>query len=195
MDIVTIRERLRRYQPSTVDSPGHARAAVALILRERNGECETLLIQRSERAHDPWSGHMALPGGREHPSDGDLARTATREAHEEIGIDLADSAELLGKLDDLQAIARDRPLSLLIRPFVYGLSRDVSPQPYAEEVRSTVWVPLSFLRRPDSRGVYSRDLNGGLQEFPAFVYQGYTIWGLTYRMLTGFLDLCRDDGT
>ncbi|HUI25983.1 MAG TPA: CoA pyrophosphatase [Candidatus Kryptonia bacterium] len=191
MDLSTIRKRLRHHQPAVVEHNGHSRAAVAIVLRERERTCDVLLIERSERADDPWSGHMAFPGGREDAADGELVQTAARETHEEVGIDLRASAQLLGRLDDVQAVARDRPLRMVIRPYVYALTHDVVPQPDRREVKSTVWLPLRFLTTPQAKGTYTRRLGGEAQDFPAFVYQGYRVWGLTYRMLTGFLDLLR----
>ena len=191
MDLQTISERLRGHRPTVAAHNGHTRAAVAIILRERDRSCDVLLIQRSERADDPWSGHMAFPGGREDASDPELLHTAARETQEEVGIDLRTAANLLGHLDDLQAIARDRPIGMVIRPYVFALAHEVAARPDRREVRDTVWLPLSFLTGPEAKGTYRRELNGEGQDFPAFVYQGYTIWGLTYRMLTGFLELVR----
>ena len=68
-------------------------AAVAAILRESEGKLELLLIRRSSRASDPWSGQMALPGGRRDPSDPSLRQTAIRETLEEVGLDLAEQSQ------------------------------------------------------------------------------------------------------
>ena len=38
-----------------------------------------LLMKRTERAGDPWSGHISLPGGRHDRTDADLLATAIRE--------------------------------------------------------------------------------------------------------------------
>jgi hypothetical protein len=54
-----------------------------------------------------------------------------------------------------------------------------------------VWLPLSFLTQSEASGVYIWHVDGFDLEFPAFIYRGYTVWGLTYRMLTGFLSLMR----
>ena len=45
------------------------RSAVAMILQVREGELHILMIKRAEREGDPWSGHMAFPGGRMEKSD------------------------------------------------------------------------------------------------------------------------------
>ena len=45
------------------------RSAVALILQVRDGQLHILMIKRAEREGDPWSGHMAFPGGRKDPVD------------------------------------------------------------------------------------------------------------------------------
>src|ERR1700686_2126912 len=42
------------------------RAAVVAVLRRREPVgLELLMIKRAEHDRDPWSGHVALPGGRE----------------------------------------------------------------------------------------------------------------------------------
>ncbi len=57
------------------------------------------------------------------------------------------------------------------------------------EVSSTVWVPLRWILHPDSAVQYSleREEYGGT--VPAIHYERYTIWGLTYRILSTFVDV------
>ena len=45
------------------------RSAVAMVLQVREGELHILMIKRAEREGDPWSGHMAFPGGRQDAVD------------------------------------------------------------------------------------------------------------------------------
>src|SRR6266581_316587 len=106
MRLDTITERLRSHHPTLVEGTEFARAAVAVVLREGAEGAELIVIHRSHRRGDPWSGHMALPGGRQDAADRDLVATVTRETREEVGVDLERHGELLGNLDDLRAIGR-----------------------------------------------------------------------------------------
>jgi 8-oxo-dGTP pyrophosphatase MutT (NUDIX family) len=187
MTVEQIRARLAQHRPARVEDEKVARASVAVVLGAGDRGVELLLIQRATRDNDPWSGHIALPGGRRDPSDVDAIATAVRETCEEVGIDLAIDAEPIGGLDELRAVARNRPLDLVISPLVFALHRPVTLALSAREVESAVWVPLSFLASGQARATYRRTLDGVASEFPAFRYEQYTIWGLTHRILEGFL--------
>lgn len=180
-------DRLSACQPQRIAEERVARAAVAMVLLASRDDAHLLLIQRAHRDGDPWSGHMALPGGRKDPDDVDLIHTARRETQEEVGIDLSADADLVGELDQLRAVARFRPLDLVISPFVFRLRRSVSLALNDREVRSAIWVPLSFFQTPVAAGRYRREVEGIAMEFPCYRYQGYTIWGLTHQILDGFL--------
>ena len=64
-------------------------AAVALVLREVDGDLEALFIRRAEHDDDPWSGDLAFPGGRLDPGDADAQAAAERESREELSLDLS----------------------------------------------------------------------------------------------------------
>lgn len=193
MTVETIRERLQRHRPVAIEGSGFARAAVAVVLRDADLGAELIVIHRAHRRGDPWSGHMALPGGRQHPADRDLFVTAARETHEEVGVDLQRHGELLGHLDDLRAIGRGRPLDLIITPVVCAVAAPVALVPDQREVQSAFWVPLASLRHREARGVFRSRIAGYEIEHPAFVYEGRTIWGLTHRILSSFLELLQPE--
>src|SRR5207244_771887 len=83
ISLTTVRRALRDHRPQVVDAPDARPAAVALVLLEGPHGLEILLIRRAERTDDPWSGQIALPGGRYGPGDLDLEATAVRETREE----------------------------------------------------------------------------------------------------------------
>jgi 8-oxo-dGTP pyrophosphatase MutT (NUDIX family) len=159
------------------------RAAVALVLAGSGGEAlSLLLVRRAEREGDPWSGHMALPGGHAHDSDADLLHTARRETQEEVGIDLT-HAELLGRLDDVSPL---RQSEILVRPFVFW--SPVRPAiTLSAEVAETLWVPLDSLAGTSLRSQREVQVRGARLQVPAFVIGERVVWGMTYYLLDRFL--------
>jgi 8-oxo-dGTP pyrophosphatase MutT (NUDIX family) len=111
-----IRRRLAEHQPETFTPRETTRqAAVAVILREatnRDAGTDILFIKRAEKEGDPWSGHMAFPGGHLEEADADLRAASMRETMEEIGLDLG-PAQYLGALDQQRAMPRGRPAKLI----------------------------------------------------------------------------------
>ncbi|MFI5349735.1 MAG: NUDIX hydrolase [Elusimicrobiota bacterium] len=183
-DFSTLKGRLAARSPKQVEAPGVMETAVALILTPGNLGLEALFIRRAERADDPWSGHIALPGGRRDPGDPDRLATALRETKEEVDVALPPSS-LLGALDDLAPSAPRLP-PLVIRPYVFGLD----PRPEARlsaEVAGVMWLPLSKLASCEGKAVVP--LRGETREVECYAYGGVVIWGLTYRILSGFLKI------
>ncbi len=168
-------------------------AAVAAILREGAAEVgpEVLLIRRAEREGDPWSGHMAFPGGRYEPRDPDLLRTAIRETCEEIGLDLDAHARLVGVLEDQDATGRRGRAPMPIRPFVFELQRDADLRPN-EEVTEVIWAPIAPLLRGERASSIDVDWEKNRYTLPAYDLDGRIVWGLTYRMLQALFELFGD---
>jgi ADP-ribose pyrophosphatase YjhB (NUDIX family) len=180
---------LARRVPQGID-PGvpTRRAAVALILRaSERGLLELLMIRRAEYEGDPWSGHIALPGGREEPCDRSLVDTVIRETREETALDLIFDGQIFGRLDDLGPHSSPLP-RITITPFVvaYGASGIVTLSP---EVAEAFWVPVEALRDPRASREIVLELTGGPRSVPSFEHEGRIIWGLTERILRQFLSL------
>jgi len=174
-----------------IEGPPRGRAAVAIVVRERADGTQVLLIRRAEHPGDPWSGHMAFPGGREDPADENLLATAIRETFEELALDLRQAGSLLGQLAPLTAVARGRPIGMTIVPFVFELTRDAELR-YSDEVVEAVWVPLDPLLHGRLRTTHAVDRGGGERvQLPAHDVEGRIVWGLTYRMLDSLFDLLR----
>ncbi|MDC3959162.1 NUDIX hydrolase [Polyangium jinanense] len=147
-------------------------------------EAEVLLIRRSERQGDPWSGQMAFPGGRREPADPSLYHTALRETEEEIGLDLAQHGRFLARLADVPAVARARRVGMTITPFVFALDEpDLPPFQLSAEVAEVVWAPIGPMARGQNATRYSYNHEGNVLDMPAFAVEQRIVWGLTYRML------------
>lgn len=164
---------------------GRTQAAVSLVLRA-TPELEVLLIRRAEAEADPWSGHMALPGGRRDLRDESLLQTAMRETLEETGVRLREGAVALGRLDPLLPASRRLP-PLAIFPFVFGVPADTQARAANLEVDEVLWVPLSHLGSPGAAGTVDIHLGDIVKAFPCLRVDDRVIWGLTYRILQDFL--------
>ena len=161
-------------------------AAVAIVYA-RGVADSVLLMRRSLRDADPWSGHWALPGGRCQPQDGGLVHTALRELAEECGICLAPS-QLQSALP-LANARRGVGHSLIVASFVFTVDAEHLPTLDPREAVEALWVPLTFLRDPARHAL--RPVPGQPAEllFPAIDLNGVPLWGFTYRLLTGWLGL------
>jgi 8-oxo-dGTP pyrophosphatase MutT (NUDIX family) len=164
---------------------GRRRAAVAVIL---HGEPATrvLLMKRVERDGDPWSGHISLPGGGFHVSDGDLRVTAIRETQEELGIDLT-GARLLGNLAPLSPRSTG-PTGIEVTPFVFTTSEALEPV-CGPEALAGFWLPLELVTSGALDTTYT--IPSTQLAFPSWTYEGYVVWGLTRRILELVLELAQ----
>lgn len=186
VDLVRAAFRGRAHRPATLRGDERF-AAVAAILHDRGGEAEVLLIRRAYKEGDPWSHHMAFPGGRQDPKDADLLHTALRETEEEVGLKLVPEQHLIGRLDDLPAVVRGNRVGLVIAPFVFAVEREPVLVPRVEEVEEVVWAQLSALAEGKLDTKYGYQFGGQTVELPGFDVGGRVVWGMTHRMLGALL--------
>ncbi|HYB84494.1 MAG TPA: CoA pyrophosphatase [archaeon] len=184
-DLASLRSRLLTRLPSQPED-NIALAGVAVIIDPDDRDGAVLLIRRTERSGDPWSGQIGFPGGHKSPSDQGLLQTAIREAEEEVGIELIQH-ELLGALPFVMT----RSQRVRVAPFVFVLEFPVALR-MNREVAESFWVPLTELTRlePQLREVHVDE--GDLAVF-SYDYQGRIIWGLTFRILNLLLNRNLDD--
>ena len=184
--LTEIRKLLRESKPSLVESTDRKEAAVSLLLREDIQGAELLLIERAHRDGDPWSGQMALPGGRRELQDETVLDTAIRETAEEIGVHL-DVKNRISRIDDLVAPRLSHAHGLIISCHVFEARRLVHFDPN-EEVHDLLWVPIAHLLHPDSHtsGYRPPDYDGVFSGFRISDEDNRIIWGLTYRIICSF---------
>ena len=183
-DLAQLAAALRERPGRMIPPQGNERyAAVAAVFRAGSDDHpELLMIKRAEHETDPWSGHVALPGGRMDPRDRDLEQTAARETWEETGVDIVRDGYFLGRLDDLAPRIPVLP-PLVIRPFVAVVPSNVTIVANPE-VADAFWVPIAALRERAAWGLGMVDIRDvGQREVDVFRHQDYTVWGLTERVL------------
>ncbi len=106
------------------------------------GGAAFLLCRRAAKLNR-HGGQWALPGGRMDPGE-TPEDTARRELHEELGLDLPDSA-VLGRLDDY--VTRS---GYVMTPVVMWAGGSVELRPDPAEVAHVYRIGLHHLQRPDS---------------------------------------------
>jgi 8-oxo-dGTP pyrophosphatase MutT (NUDIX family) len=162
------------------------RAAVVVLLVERDGEAVVPMIVRGDDA-PVHGGQAALPGGRWEPRDGALTETALREAEEEIGVHRS-RLRLLGELDDLPTRT-----GFLVRPVIAVLD-EARFVPDPREVQAIFEVPLGcFVDQSAAEDLGVRELGGVSYPLRAYAWQERRIWGVAARILELVVDWCGPD--
>lgn len=189
VQLAAIRARLAQRLHVRFEGEVQRRAAIAAVLRAGASDVELLLIRRAERVGDPWSGHMALPGGHHEPRDLDLLTTVRRETLEEVGLDLT-GHELLGPLDEHGASLQGVFSGLLLAPFVFALRPDVNVElQLNHEVAEVIWAPLGPMMSGASQVFKELERDGQPFRFPGFSVGDQIVWGLTHRVLMNLFTL------
>jgi 8-oxo-dGTP diphosphatase len=162
----------------TVSEEQDANASVALLLKLKDGKPHVLLVRRVQNSRDPWSGQMALPGGKREANDRDLKETVVRETLEETNINLLENCRFLGVMSAFQS--KPKP-EIKVLPFVILIENEPSIRLNEEELEEYFWIPLEDLVRNRTTAKFS------FGEAPAFVVGSTIIWGLTYRIVESLI--------
>ena len=169
-------------------------AAVAIV-RTRGPAESVLLIRRTEREDDPWSGHWSFPGGRRDPEDPDLLHTALRELEEECGIRLA--RERMERALPHTLARRETGTYVLVAPFLFGVDSELPTVLEPMEAAAALWVPLRDLRDPARHTLRAVPGRPPEMRFPAIELKGKLptelmatpLWGFTYRLIMDWLGM------
>ena len=176
----------RRYEPA----PPNARKAgvVALFYPKASGWHIVLIERNSSHPDDRHGGQISFPGGKFEEGDRNLADTALREAHEEVGVDPS-TVTLIGELTELYI-----PVSnFLVKPYVGYTTITPEFRPQLSEVRAIVEAPVELLRKPEARQVTDLQLaeNITLRKVPYFNVEDRIVWGATAMMLNELLEVMK----
>ncbi|MDA8965243.1 CoA pyrophosphatase [Pseudomonadales bacterium] len=170
------------------------RSAVAMVMDQDDlANASLLLIQRAKHESDPWSGHMAFPGGRHEDYDRNGLATAKREMHEEVGFDIDQlegahtPGQVIGRLSDFSTRQRAIPIDMVVSPYVFLVEK----RPHLTinyEVADTVWIPLSYFADLRNRSSLQYSVAGKTVSLPCFRYsEEKVVWGMTLKMIDELL--------
>lgn len=178
---------LAYFENHQLEKPSQAsglrEAAVLVCLGRRTDSCEVevLVLRRTDEVPN-HKGQMAFPGGAVDPQDqGDLVRTALREACEEVGL-LPDHLSIAGELPSLPTLSRFWVTPILA--FLTVPLDDLKLQADGREVAEFLWVPWSRLLTP---GVFSEEnwtRGSTVLKMPVYeISATHRIWGATATIL------------
>lgn len=181
--LTVIAEQLAHFVPAKSEQRYAARrSAVTIVLHEVQGQVRILMIERAKSEKDPWSGHMAFPGGRMDDTDDHSFAAAIRECEEEVGLDIHNHGHYLGRLSDLETHIRAGRDAMIVTPYVFALDEIPALQPNYE-VADILWVPLEFLQDQHNRKTMQWSFDGHELDLPCYDFQERRIWGLSLGML------------
>ena len=196
---------LLKARPSKIENESdYLSAAVLVPVVRENGRLGVLFEVRS--AGLSWQpGDICFPGGRIELDDASPLDAAVRETGEELQVP-AESIDVIGPLDYMIS-----PIGVLLQPFAAHI-RDFSlVRPNKDEVAEVFVAPLEYLLAAEPMTAHMEVATRPLPDFPLhmvtsyardwkrrttypvmfYQYGGHVIWGLTARVLYGFLNVCR----
>lgn len=172
------------YEPTTIVDAERWAGVLAPVV-ERDDEPALLFVKRSDDLGS-HPGQMAFPGGGHEPFDPDLVDTARREAFEEIGLRESEPS-IVGQLDDTTTTS-----GYAVRPFVAQVPDRVY-EPDQREVVDIATLPVADLIDPANYESEHREYTDREEiRIHYFNVDGYTVWGVTGRMLAQLLELTTD---
>lgn len=164
--------------------PRHA--AVCAVIAGPPSAPSMCFIRRAKWAGDPWSEHIALPGGSRN-GDERPEETVRREVAEEIGLALSGDAELL-QLPQLRIRLAGRERLLLLDPFVHYLGDALPELRCGPEVESAFWTPVAELWNALNLDYLALADPPETLIYPALRIPEGMIFGITLRVLTLLTD-------
>ncbi len=189
-----IQIEIERIKKALEENPGRGlpteefsdlpKAAVSLLLKpdQQGRQLLLLVLKRQVSESDPWSGQIALPGGRAR-NDEQLLDTVRREMMEEVAID-SKKCELLGTLDELLPGSR----SIIVTPFVFLAPESTEALIDTREIAEYVWIPINFFLDKRNSATLKVERSGRSFEMPSFPYLGtHIVWGMTLRIIQDYI--------
>lgn len=181
-----LREALDQRRPRQAGADGATPAAVLMPVYD-DGELVRMLFTKRTSHLPTHAGQISFPGGMADPGDTDLAHTALRENHEEVGI-APEQVKLLAPLDQVVTVT-----NFVVTPWVGLMAQPLEFAPSPFEVERLVEVPLAKVLDRASYRQGDVQWRGNALRQTILEHDGEVIWGATMRMLLNFLDALGDD--
>ena len=176
-----LQEALANKPVKLAQNDYNRRASVLIPLCWEQDQVQVLFTKRT--SHLPHhAGQISFPGGSMELQDSSLAHTAMRETHEEIGVPM-ENMGILTRLDQLTTAT-----GFLVTPYLGLINYSANYSINENEVEKIIIVPLVKVLNPANYQPVEIQWQGTRTYWTALVDQGEVIWGVTARILLGFID-------
>lgn len=196
-----LKGQLNKPQPLFLGEDTAFRSAVLIPLVEKDGEWHVLFEVRALTMRKQ-PGDISFPGGKIDETDASPLEAALRETYEELGVD-PQSVQILGNLSPFVTSP-----TFVVYPFIGVIDHEQLHTYNPDEVDEVFTVPLNWLLthepyvhyvaiepKPSVDFPYHKIANGENYQWRSnqmeewfYEYEGYTIWGLTARLLKHFIE-------
>lgn len=160
--------------------PAQAAVLLGIVMRD---EPTVLLTQRPSHM-STHAGQIAFAGGKCDETDTDVAATALREAHEEVGLE-AHHVQVLGTLPEYVTGS-----AFYVTPVVALIAPTMTLKLNTHEVSDAFEIPLAYLMNPAHHRWHRYEFEGVMREWLSMPYhdgdQLRFVWGATAGMLRNF---------
>ena len=157
-------------------------ASVGILIAGTKQNPSICFIRRAKWEGDPWSEHIAFPGGSRAPGE-DALQTLQRELEEEIGW-IVEERQGPVHLPQLRIRLAGRERLLLLDAFVYRVEGAPPVLRCGPEVESAFWIPVAELWSLNNLHHHSLGDGGETLVYPAIRTSEGIIFGITLRVLT-----------
>jgi 8-oxo-dGTP pyrophosphatase MutT (NUDIX family) len=157
-------------------------ASVGILIAGANQNPSICFIRRAKWERDPWSEHIAFPGGSRAAGE-DALQTLRRELKEGIGWVVQDRQRPV-RLPQVRIRLAGRERLLLLDAFVYRVEGAPPVLRCGPEVESAFWIPVAELWSLNNLHHHTLDDGSETLVYPAIRTSEGIIFGITLRVLT-----------
>ena len=172
-------ERISELKKENYLDKNPRKAAVLMLFYPKNEITHLALIVRNTYP-GVHSSQIGFPGGKVEEYDANLAETALRETHEEVGVH-PEKVQIIKPFSEIYI----PPSNFLVAPFMGISSEELTFIPDLDEVKRVLEFSIvDFLDEKSITKVkmstsYATDI-----EVPAFMVDKYVVWGATAMMMS-----------
>ncbi len=176
-----IKQRLSGRGIHRVRKPGLNPSAVMILIMNKGNEAHVFLTKRTDSVAT-HKGDVSFPGGSIDEGDSDAKAAALRETYEEAGIS-PDRIEIIGQFDEYYSVTGfhvSTIVGIIDYPYQYKIN--------TAEIEACFDAPLSIFYNKEYDRIESFEFNNRNIQVYYYSYEGFTIWGMTARILTEFAE-------